>query len=68
MNSKIREALWLWAKRRHPNKGKRWIMGKYFTESPGNKWVFYAHRKGRNTGEEDKVTYTSLPARVEDLT
>ncbi len=47
MNSKIREALWLWAKRRHPNKGRKWIMGKYFTETPGSKWVFSARIQGR---------------------
>jgi len=37
--------LWQWAKRRHPNKGKRWIARKYFTtvagEGGGNHWVFF---------------------------
>jgi len=28
--------LWSWSKRRHPNKGKRWILKKYF----GNDWRF----------------------------
>jgi len=31
--------LWRWAKRRHPKKGKKWIMRKYFTTT-GRKWVF----------------------------
>ena len=36
----IWKCLWQWAKRRHPNKGKKWIKGKYF-HSIGNKnWVF----------------------------
>lgn len=38
-------ALWQWCKRRHPNKGKRWIAQKYFTTLPGefggDHWVFF---------------------------
>jgi RNA-directed DNA polymerase len=30
VDSAIFEALWHWAKRRHPHKGKRWIKRKYF--------------------------------------
>jgi len=33
--------LWRWAKRRHPNKGHRWIAGKYFTQKGNRNWVFY---------------------------
>jgi len=33
------EKLWRWAKRRHPRKGKKWIMRKYFTTTIP-KWVF----------------------------
>ena len=37
--------LWQWAKRRHPNKGARWIKKKYFI-TPGNRnWVFGAKDK-----------------------
>jgi RNA-directed DNA polymerase len=32
--------LWRWAKRRHPNKGLRWIKDKYFKTQGANKWVF----------------------------
>ena len=31
--------LWQWAKRRHPNKGKRWIKNKYFKTIGHCKWV-----------------------------
>jgi RNA-directed DNA polymerase len=37
----IFQALWRWAKRRHPNKPKEWIRQRYFTSSNGNHWVFY---------------------------
>jgi RNA-directed DNA polymerase len=37
--------LWQWAKRRHPNKSRRWIKQKYYTELPGprggNQWAFF---------------------------
>ena len=32
--------LWHWAKRRHPNKGKRWIRNRYWTSKGMRKWVF----------------------------
>jgi len=38
IDSEIWEKLWRWAKRRHQNKPKKWIMKKYFTAS-GRKWV-----------------------------
>ena len=34
--------LWRWAKRRHPNKGARWIKDKYFKTQSTRKWVFSA--------------------------
>ena len=33
-------ALWRWANRRHPNKGKRWIKRRYFTCLKGRDWRF----------------------------
>jgi len=36
----IFQALWRWAKRRHPNKPKQWIKEKYFKSIGGNNWVF----------------------------
>lgn len=32
--------LWQWAKRRHPDKGLRWIASRYFERAGGNNWVF----------------------------
>lgn len=33
-------ALWRWSKRRHPNKGKRWIKRRYFRREGARDWVF----------------------------
>ena len=32
--------LWQWAKRRHPNKNRRWIKDRYFERFEGNNWIF----------------------------
>ena len=39
----IFEALWRWAKRRHPNKGARWVKKKYFGTYHGDRWIFYSN-------------------------
>ena len=46
------EMLWRWAKRRHPNKGKRWVKGRYFRND--GYWTFA-------DGNAELVKPTSLP-------
>jgi RNA-directed DNA polymerase len=33
--------LWRWARRRHANKGARWVKAKYFTQQGNDRWVFH---------------------------
>lgn len=33
-------ALWKWSRRRHPNKGKRWVKRRYFRKEGARDWVF----------------------------
>jgi RNA-directed DNA polymerase len=49
----IFKTLWQWAKRRHPNKGKRWVKDKYFRHLGNRKWVF--------SGTLPSTTGTSQP-------
>lgn len=49
VDSAIFEKLWRWAKRRHPNKGARWIRKKYFGKKGARNWVFTG-RVLRNDG------------------
>jgi RNA-directed DNA polymerase len=49
----IFQALWQWAKRRHPNKSLRWIKDKYFTTIGGDHWVFYG-----TVGDKEGATQT----------
>jgi RNA-directed DNA polymerase len=48
----IFKLLWQWAKRRHPNKGRRWVKQKYFTSLPGScggtNWTFFGEVEGRD--------------------
>jgi len=43
----IFKALWRWAKRRHPNKGKKWIRKKYFQTVGTRNWVFVGEIIGK---------------------
>jgi RNA-directed DNA polymerase len=42
----IFQALWRWARRRHPNKHVRWVRRKYFCEEGARSWVFTGEVKG----------------------
>jgi RNA-directed DNA polymerase len=40
-------AIWRWANRQHPNKGKRWVKKKYFKTLGSRNWVFYGDLDGK---------------------
>jgi len=40
-------ALWKWAKKRHPNKGRKWVKNKYFGRVGNDHWVFKTTTKDR---------------------
>lgn len=44
----IFKALWRWSKRRHPNKGIRWIKAKYFRRDKRRDWIFFANIRKKN--------------------
>ena len=44
----IFKALWEWAKRRHYNKGFKWIKNKYFRSTRARNWVFSAKVKNKD--------------------
>ncbi len=51
--------LWKWIKRRHPKKGKRWMVKKYFHKVGTRFWTFCVPRKGRKMVNGEPV-YTRL--------
>jgi RNA-directed DNA polymerase len=50
----IWQALWRWARRRHPNKGERWTKARYFRRIKGRDWRF---------AEKDKALLTLMSFR-----
>jgi RNA-directed DNA polymerase len=44
--------LWRWARRRHPNKGARWVKEKYFQTQGCRNWVFASNEEEDGTGRE----------------
>jgi RNA-directed DNA polymerase len=41
------QAIWRWAIRRHPQKGKRWVKDKYFKRVGTRDWVFFGDHEGK---------------------
>ncbi len=52
---KIWNMLWHWARRRHPEKSKRWIADKYWHSDGNRKWVFSEGDKQLNLLSDTKV-------------
>ena len=42
-------SIWRWVVRRHPNKSKGWMKGKYFRHSGSRDWVFSTNIKNRDS-------------------
>jgi len=49
VDKKIFDALYIWARRRHPNKSSRWLVRKYFIKGKHGLWNFYGKI---NVGEQ----------------
>ncbi len=53
--------LWTWCKRRHPNKGKRWIVNKYWKAIGTRQWVFMqGNNRLFNAGDTPIVRHIAL--------
>lgn len=49
------KSLYMWSKRRHPNKSVAWIVKKYFRKEATSEWRFYGQRK-----EDDEIIHLKL--------
>lgn len=47
VDAQIYQALWRWAKRRHPRKGGKWLQRKYFRAQGMRSWIFSTKAKDR---------------------
>ncbi|MGV8656556.1 group II intron reverse transcriptase/maturase [Pseudomonas aeruginosa] len=59
------QAVWRWAKRRHPRKNLEWIRKKYFRTSESKNWVFAATVLTEDGGKKDFVLYTLSETPIE---
>jgi RNA-directed DNA polymerase len=56
VDTAIFNALWRWARRRHPTKGKRWVKDRYFGRSGNRNWRFF----GKAKDQEGNTTHNWL--------
>ena len=65
VDRRIFQALWQWAKRRHPTKGKGWVRAKYYRKGPNQESIFTAPRKNPDGswGHLDLYRTSSMPIR-----
>ena len=64
VDHEIFQALWRWSKRRHPNKGLRWIKNKYFKTQGNNNWCFAVKPRDKDKIElKELFKTTSIPIR-----
>ncbi|MEG4073270.1 group II intron reverse transcriptase/maturase [Microcoleus sp. Pol14D5] len=54
---RVWQYLWRWAKRRHPNKGTKWVRKRYFKTIKGNKWMFACTTSDRRGKDKELVLY-----------
>lgn len=64
VNSEVFRALWRWAKRRHPNKGLRWIKRKYFRSIRWRNWVFSSRIKDKRGKYLDLELFNVASVRI----
>lgn len=48
VDSRIWRMMWNWAVRRHPNKGKRWIIKRYYNRNGNKHWTLFAYDENNN--------------------
>jgi RNA-directed DNA polymerase len=48
IDTAIFKALWRWARRRHPKKGKRWVADRYFGRTGNRNWHFFGTAKDKD--------------------
>lgn len=53
VDNAVFDALWRWAKRRHPQKSRMWVRNKYFRTRGDNQWAFWGTVRGVTGTQED---------------
>lgn len=64
LDHRIWEMLWRWAKRRHPNKSKDWIVNKYWKRSSSRRWNFRTEINGLQLPSNTRI-YRHIPLKLQ---
>lgn len=65
MDALLFRALWRWARRRHNNKGSRWVKDRYFHSIGTRNWAFAARREGAGAEEPMLELFRLADTRIE---
>ncbi len=57
ISHRVWQYLWRWSKRRHPNKGTKWVRKRYFKTIKGNRWTFACVTNDRRGKEKNLTLY-----------
>lgn len=64
LDHRIWELLWKWAKRRHPDKPKDWIVNKYWKRSTSRRWDFRTEVNGLLLLSKTRI-YRHIPLKLQ---
>jgi len=65
VDNQIWQKLWQWCKRRHPNKGRRWIKNRYFHRIGPRDWVFAVKFKLDNGKTDFMRLYSAMSTPIQ---
>lgn len=64
LDHNIWKALWRWAMRRHPNKGRRWVAKRYFHTLGSRAWRFACDNGKRNRSGKPELIKLALASDI----
>jgi RNA-directed DNA polymerase len=64
VDKNIWQALWRWARRRHPNKSAEWVRQKYFRTLGHRHWVFATQTRGYNGKPRMLTLFSASSTRI----
>jgi RNA-directed DNA polymerase len=62
VDHEIWKALWKWARRNHPKKGRKWVRDRYWHTKGARNWVFGYYKDAKRNGEKQLVEVRSHAA------
>ena len=64
MNYYLFWQVWRWCKKRHKNKGAKWLYNRYWSYNEKNKWVFHANRQYLKKYKLKRMKIIYLPGSI----